>query len=174
MARSVVVIFAAAALTALMPFAAAAEMPCASNEEARGFTLRHLQSRLMVAALSCNQRDAYNSFVQRFMVDLTSGGKALIAYFERTGGGASALNRHVTDLANGAGLHRASDPDGFCAATWRMFWELEQKPEQLSDIATRSLIPAITLPRACTPSATEANTGLTRTAAPQEARAPVR
>ncbi len=152
MARSIVAAIAAASMMAATA-AQAAEMPCASADEAKGFTLRHLQSRLMVAALSCNQKEAYNTFVNHFMGDLSSGGRALIAYFQRTGGGSPALNKHVTDLANAAGLRLAYDQKEYCSAAWHVFWELEQRPEQLADIAGGSLIPTVSIPRSCSGSA---------------------
>jgi hypothetical protein len=149
-----------------------AAMPCASEDEAHGFVLRHLQSRLMVAALSCNQREAYNSFAQRFLGDLAAGGRALAAYFQRTGLGTPALNKHVTELANAAGLDRAADPGGFCEATWQLFWDLEQAPEKLSDIAAAHMVPAVRPPQSC---AAVASAPLPRkTAAPQEAKAAVK
>ena len=174
MAGSFAVTVAAATLAvalnaSLAPTVRAAEMPCASEDEARGFTLRHLQSRLMVAALSCNQKEAYNTFVQRFMTDLTSGGRSLTAYFARTGLGTPALNRHVTDLANAAGLVRTTDPE-YCAVTWRTFWDLQQKPEDLVPIADASLMTAISLPRVCASQAA-ATLKPRKTAAPQEAKA---
>jgi len=60
-----------------------------------------------VAALSCNQRDAYNSFVQRFMVDLTSGGKALIAYFDFFRN--TSIERHYTKEQNMALIRKIVD-----------------------------------------------------------------
>ena len=172
MVRSIAVTVAAATLVvalsaSLAPAAQAAEMPCASEDEARGFTLRHLQSRLMVAALSCNQKEAYNTFVQRFMTDLTTGGRSLTAYFARTKLGTPALNRHVTDLANAAGLRRASDPE-YCAVTWRTFWDLQQKPEDLVVVADANLMTAIPFPRTCA-----AQPVATKTAAPQKTKAAV-
>ena len=41
-------------------------MTCASSDEAAAFRMRDLQSRLMVAALSCNQLTAYNTFMDHF------------------------------------------------------------------------------------------------------------
>ena len=66
-ARLMLAVAGIAAVLGSSAMAASAPLPCASDDEARGFVLRHLQSKLMVAALSCNQRDAYNTFMQRFM-----------------------------------------------------------------------------------------------------------
>lgn len=112
--------------------ARAGDLPkCVSAKEAEAFSLRHLQSRLMVAGLACNQRDAYNSFIQAFQPPLAAAGGDLIAYFKRTGGGQAALNRHVTELANVAGLHRAADPQAFCQETWTAFLQLQDAPADL-------------------------------------------
>lgn len=152
---------------------AAAAMPCASTEESRGFILRHLQSRLMVAALSCNQRDAYNTFMQRFMPELTSGGKALADYFARTGLGTPALNSHVTEIANAAGLIRAANA-GYCEATWRLFWDLQQEPERLAEYAEVNQMAAMVMPQSCAAVAPARQTTAKRTAAPLEREAAIR
>lgn len=111
--------------------------PCVSSDEAAAFQMRDLQSRLMVAALSCNQLTAYNTFIERNRPTLTSAGKQLVAYFQRTGGGEPALNRHLTELANAAGLSRASAPEQYCGDTWAMFLLLEDEPTGLSTMAAK-------------------------------------
>jgi hypothetical protein len=135
---------ALAALLSTAPMAAmplqAAELHCASLEEAEAFRLRHLQSRLMVAALGCNQQAAYNTFVEHFRPTLAGAGGTITQYFKRIGGGQPALNRHITELANAAGLSRAENPNGFCKQTWELFWSLEQDPRTLSKIAETNLL----------------------------------
>ncbi len=123
---------------------------CVKSDQATAFSLRHLQSRLMVAALSCNQRDAYNAFVTRFQPELSDGGRALIAYFDRRGG-AKALNAYITELANAAGLDRASDPHGFCEQTWDVFLSLHDAPENLALIAQSNVMHATATPPTCQP-----------------------
>ena len=110
---------------------------CVSSDEAQAFRLRELQSRFMVAALSCNQLTAYNTFVERFKPTLASAGKRMIAYYERTGGGETALNRHLTQLANAAGLSRAESPENYCGDTWAMFLLLEDEPTGLPSMAAK-------------------------------------
>ena len=119
---------------------AAETLKCASVEEGDAFRLRHLQSRLMVAALGCNQQAAYNTFVDHFRPTLVSAGGKITDYFKRVGGGQSALNQHITELANAAGLSRAEDPATFCKQTWEMFWLLEQDPQTLTKIAEGNLL----------------------------------
>lgn len=99
-------------------------------QEARAFSLRHLQSRLMVAGLACNQRDAYNNFVES-RPPLADAGAIFIGYFQRSGGGQTALNRHVTELANVAGLQRASDPQAFCERPGTCSCFSEEAPSEL-------------------------------------------
>src|SRR5690349_5451346 len=78
--------FKAAAVVAAMGTAAPvmAAVPCANRTELEAIQIRHLQSRLMVAALSCNQQKAYNDFVTAFQPELTAHGTQLVAYFNRT------------------------------------------------------------------------------------------
>lgn len=168
-------LLAAASFAAVLgssAMASAAAMPCASNDEARGFVLRHLQSKLMVAALSCNQRDAYNTFMQRFMPELTSSGKAFAAYFTRTGLGTPALNSHVTEIANAAGLSRAANPR-YCEATWQLFWDLQQEPERLVEYAAENQM-MMAMPQSCPAVAPAVRPATNRTAAPLDREAAIR
>ena len=122
---------------------------CVSSDEADAFRLRHLQSRLMVAALGCNQQGAYNTFVERFRADLVSAGGNLTGYFHRTGAGQAGLNTHITRLANAAGLARAQNPEAFCKQSWDLFWSLEQEPMALGLIAEANPLVAISQPLSC-------------------------
>ena len=145
---------ARAAIAALVLLAApvssrAANLQCGSSEEAKAFELRQLQSRLMVAGLSCNQSVAYNNFVQHYKSRLAAAGISLKGYFQRTGGGEPALNQHITQIANVAGLSRAQAPENFCADTWTMFLLLEDEEEQLPVIAAKHLLPGILGPQEC-------------------------
>ncbi len=169
-------LLAAASFAAVLgssAMAAAAAMPCASDEEARGFVMRHLQSKLMVAALSCNQRDAYNTFMQRFMPELTYNGKAFASYFTRTGLGTPALNSHVTEIANAAGLSRAANPR-YCEATWQLFWDLQQEPERLVEYAAENQMTAMAMPQSCPATAPARRPVPNRTAAPLDREAAIR
>lgn len=121
---------------------------CVSSDEAAAFRLRDLQSRFMVAALSCNQQTAYNTFVEKFRPSLTSAGQQIVAYFKRTGGGDPALNRHLTQLANAAGLSRAEEPEQYCGDTWAMFLLLEDEPQGLPTMAAK-YAPGVALPAQC-------------------------
>ena len=102
----------------------------------------------MVAALGCNQQAAYNTFVEHFRGSLVSAGGLLTDYFGRNGG-QPALNRHITELANAAGLSRAEDPAGFCAQTWQLFWNLEQEPQTLTTTAETNVLVTVMHPQNC-------------------------
>lgn len=136
-------------MAAGVPTAAMAKDTCVSAEEAAAFRLRDLQSRFMVAALSCNQQTAYNTFIEKFRPSLTLASSEIQAYFKRTGGGEPALNRHLTELANAAGLSRAEEPEQYCGDTWAMFLLLEEEPEGLPVMAAKYR-PGVALPTQCT------------------------
>ena len=128
---------------------------CVSSDEAAAFRMRDLQSRLMVAALSCNQLTAYNTFVERFRPSLTSAGKQMVTYFQRAGGGEPALNRHLTELANAAGLSRAEAPEQYCGDTWAMFLLLEDEPSGLPTMAAKYQSSVATPAQCVVPDATQ-------------------
>lgn len=140
----------AVTLAAGVPSVASAKdaASCVSTDEAAALRLRDLQSRLMVAALSCNQQVAYNSFVEKFRPSLTSAGQQMVAYFNRTGGGEPALNRYLTQLANAAGLARAEEPEQYCGDTWAMFLLLEEEPQGLPSMAAK-YAPGVAEPAQC-------------------------
>ena len=100
----------------------------------------------MVAALGCNQQAAYKTFVEHFRASLVSAGGYMTDYYKRIGGGQAALNKHITDLANAAGLHRAESPNEYCTQAWNLFWSLEQDPHALSKVAEDNIFQAIAQP----------------------------
>lgn len=124
-------------------------LPCVSIEEAHAFNVRSLQSQFMVAALACNQREAYNRFVSHFRSYLKIANAELVSYFSRIGRGRSAVNAHVTDLANAAGLRRAESPASYCTRTWNLFWALEHDPRDLAKAATANHMPSMPRPPVC-------------------------
>lgn len=147
--RAVIGAAAVCGIAATVPAQAGDLSTCMTAQEARAFSLRHLQSRLMVAGLACNQRDAYNNFVESFRPGLADAGTDLIGYFQRTGGGQTALNRHVTELANVAGLYRASSPEEFCQETWNMFLLLAEEPTALDTQAVAHVMKDAGAPALC-------------------------
>ena len=124
-------------------------LPCATASETQAFQVRNLQSQFMVAALACNQREAYTNFVEGFRPVLVSAGDRLVKYFERIGRGQSAINQHVTDLANAAGLERAAQPSAYCSKTWELFWKLDQSPLNLASVAAANRMDTVAAPPTC-------------------------
>lgn len=80
----------------------AAAQPCARPTDAVALDIASLKSKLMVTALTCNQQDRYNDFVQRFRSDLMTHERALHAYFVRAFGGRAQREHddYITSLAN--------------------------------------------------------------------------
>ena len=56
---------------------------CVSDRDLAAFNARVLQTELMVAALSCDERQRYNTFVTTYQKVLTERGQALKALFKR-------------------------------------------------------------------------------------------
>ena len=108
---------AAAVAAAVLLAAGAAGAACAKPGERLAFDLRVVQTELMVAALSCGERAAYNGFVKKFGGDLAAGGTAMRSYFRRAYGsaGEARLTSHVTALANRAALRRVEPGVDFCS-----------------------------------------------------------
>lgn len=125
--------------------------------------MRHLQSKFVVAALSCGQQQAYNAFVSKFQPELATHGAKLVSYYKRAPGGADLLNKAVTELANAASKMRAEDPQGFCTATWNLFWVLDREPQRLTVAAVDNLMYGVPLPPQCqSPPAVSADRGEAR------------
>jgi len=96
---------------------------------------RALQTRMMVAALTCDQRDAYGVFVTRFRTQLSVNADSLAVRFERQGG-PTAVDRLVTRLANHAAADSTQDRDGFCARAGATLKRLATTPPgDLADVA---------------------------------------
>jgi hypothetical protein len=105
---------------------------CASGPEAVALQMRTLQTRLMVAALTCDARADYNAFVGRFRPVLARNGRLLVSYFDRTHGraGKQELNRFVTQLANAASAVSIEDRGAFCAEAEATFARLADMPAE--------------------------------------------
>lgn len=92
--------------------------PCAAPADEASLRVRMMQTELMVAALTCNQRTDYNSFVTRFQPQLTMQGKHLQSFFkQKYGSGSSrALNGFVTRIANESSRRGMQKRGEFCRA----------------------------------------------------------
>lgn len=95
---------------------------CASKTEASALRLRSLQNHLMVAALSCNQRNEYNAFVGRFNRVLSNSGKTMKQYFQGAWGKSAngQLDDYVTYIANRVSVQSLNDRENFCRSAGDM------------------------------------------------------
>ena len=96
------IMMSAVLATGLLSAGIAAAAPCAKPADVTAFDIASLKSKLMVTALTCNQQDRYNDFVQRFRSDLMTHERALHAYFVRGFGGRAQREHddYITSLAN--------------------------------------------------------------------------
>src|SRR3546814_1871604 len=120
----------AAALALLVGGAGAAPAlaaKCASVADRSALETRMLQTELVVAALSCNERTRYNAFVNKFKGELGDRGKALKAFFNRAHGkdATRRLNAFVTELANEASQRTIAYQGDFCGRSEEHTSELQ-------------------------------------------------
>lgn len=97
---------------------------CASDSDLAALNTRVLQTELMVAALSCGERQKYNDFVNTYQRVLTDRGVALQGLFKRVHGaqGATRMNAFITKLANDASQN-VRTRDDYCVFASELFDE---------------------------------------------------
>lgn len=123
---------------------------CAGTAAVDAFSVRDLQSRLMVAGLACGQRASYNAFVAVHEGRLAMAGTRLIAYFKATGNGMKDVDKHVTRAANAAARRHGRDRDTFCAEAALLFRDLlEVSSAPLVQVARRATLESVPKPSAC-------------------------
>ena len=113
---------------------------CASAKDRAALETRMLQTELVVAALSCNERGRYNTFVNRFKGEIGAGGKGLKSFFQRAyGKGAdSKLNAFVTELANEASQRTIAYQGDYCGDAIKRFdTVLQLQPQEFSEFAAK-------------------------------------
>lgn len=124
-ARSIII---AAALVASVSVSGIAQacLNVAAPAHTLALSVRTLQSDLMVAALSCNDRDRYNAFAVKFRPELQKQGSALNKYFKKMHGANATreINEYVTDLANYASIRHAESKKNFCGGADSAFTAL--------------------------------------------------
>lgn len=100
---------------------------CLGARDRDAQVVRALQSRLMIAAFSCNARADYNQFVLRYRPHLAYHGRGLQHYFRKQHGkrATRVLDSFVTTLANGASQISISDRGRFCDESRVAFSELK-------------------------------------------------
>jgi hypothetical protein len=112
--------------TGLLSAGIAAAQPCAKPADVTALDIASLKSKLMVTALTCNQQDRYNDFVQRFRSDLMTQERALHAYFARTSGGRAQRehDEYITNLANTQSQSGIRQGTLFCQQNVAIFSEV--------------------------------------------------
>lgn len=103
---------------------------CASAKDRTALETRMLQTDLVVAALSCNERSRYNAFVTRFKSEIGDGGQGLKSFFQRIYGreATSRLNAFVTELANEASQRTIAYQGDYCGDAVKRFDAVLQLP----------------------------------------------
>jgi hypothetical protein len=106
---------AALSLALTVPNMAAAAV-CVVPAQENALQVRMLQNELMVAALTCNQKAAYNGFVMRFKPQLSTEGKHLQSFFSQQYGSRSTkeLNGFITRIANESSRRGMVQRGAFC------------------------------------------------------------
>jgi len=122
--------FGAAAIVLGALAGSAGAVICADQVERESLNVRQLQTQLMVAALSCNQRADYNAFVTRFRPALADHSDVMTGYFRRVFGKRSPheINAYVTRLANEASALSIADRQSYCRASFTALTELLAAP----------------------------------------------
>ncbi|MHA1564524.1 MAG: hypothetical protein ACTSX7_04350 [Alphaproteobacteria bacterium] len=128
MRRQVAILATVIGMTAAAPAASAFED--FSGKDRDSLNIRHLQSQLMVAALSCNLRPQYNATIGRFEAELIRHGRDLRHLFKRTYGKSSEreLNRFVTAMANHASVSSLNSGAAYCRDATLLFTEILALP----------------------------------------------
>jgi hypothetical protein len=116
---------------------------CASDRDLAALNARVLQTELMVAALSCGERERYNAFVTTYQQVLADRGQALQALFKRTRGARAntGLNAFITKLANDASQQVRSKGDDYCVFAGELFDEtMATSPRDLNTLTNKPWI----------------------------------
>ena len=116
---------------------------CASDRDLAALNARVLQTELMVAALSCDEKQRYNTFVSTYRDVLLDRGQALQALFKRTHGAQATarLNAFITKLANDAAQQVRSRGDDYCAFAGELFEEaIATSPREFNTITNKDWI----------------------------------
>ncbi|MDA1325468.1 MAG: hypothetical protein O3C34_12030 [Proteobacteria bacterium] len=131
----------AAALFALTCSGSVYAADCVAPRDRDSQIVRALQSRLMIAALSCNARNDYNQFVNHYQPQLAYHGTGLRKYFRKKHGKSHkrALNKFVTDLANGASQASIKDRSRFCVESRAIFAALKSASSRQAPLTLQAV-----------------------------------
>lgn len=109
--------------------AKAARKVCANERDMAALNTRVLQTELMVAALSCDERVRYNEFATNFQPVLIARADDLRAFFQKAGG-SGRMNAMVTKLANDASQASQKRANDYCQFAAELFEEVLRTPPQ--------------------------------------------
>jgi hypothetical protein len=126
--------------------AMAAPQRCATLDQQEQFELSALKTELMVVAVTCQQSDNYNAFVQRYQATLSANDRAVIDHFSGRDkrAGQRANDTFITNLANSRTQEANRVGADFCARNARLFKEvmgLNNASELPAYAAAKDLIP---------------------------------
>jgi opacity protein-like surface antigen len=129
--------FLAAGLVAVAISAPAMAQTCVQPAEKAAFDVRALQSQLMVAALSCQQEEQYNTFVRQYNAELGTAYKGINAHYRRTAGarGQSSLDGYITSLANAQSQDGIRQGSNFCRNVLPLFTAALAAPKSEQGLA---------------------------------------
>jgi hypothetical protein len=116
----------------------------------------------MVAALSCGERQRYNTFVTAYQQVLADRGQALQALFKRAHGGRAnaRLNAFITKLANDASQEVRNKGDEYCVFAVELFDEtMATSPRDLNSLTNKPWITSRHGFRPCVAEASRKHTG---------------
>ncbi len=105
---------------------------CANDRDMAALNARVVQTELMVAALSCEEKPRYNQFASSYQEVLIARAGDLRAFFQRTMGsrGTSRMDALVTQLANDASKQSQMRADTYCQFAGDLFEKVLQTPPQ--------------------------------------------
>ncbi|HEY8612312.1 MAG TPA: hypothetical protein VIL69_13595 [Roseomonas sp.] len=129
--------FLAAGLVALAAATPALAQTCVQPAEKAAFDVRALQSQLMVAALSCQQDEQYNTFVRQYNSELGGAYRGINAHYRRTAGarGQSSLDGYITQLANAHSQDGIRQGSNFCRNVAPLFTAALAAPKSVDALA---------------------------------------
>ena len=130
--------FLAAGLAAVVLSAPAMAQTCVQPAEKAAFDIRALQSQLMVAALSCQQDQQYNTFVRQYSSELGGAYRGIQTHYRRTAGarGQTSLDGYITSLANAQSQDGIRQGSNFCANVLPLFAAALAAPKSAEGLAT--------------------------------------
>jgi hypothetical protein len=131
----------ASAMVTTLLTTTSAQAECAKSREYQALSMRALQSELMVAAIACKQKAAYNSYVERFSPVLKTQGAQLQNYFARAYPQKATfqMNQFVTQMANQASrVSLDTEYHAYCKQSEELFAAVNQAmPWQVLSYAER-------------------------------------